>query len=655
MAAERAWHPAWITLPLLAAAAILSAAGLARLLPPALWWQAALMPEATDMRQLLLQEAALPRIAVAWLAGAALALSALLFQTVLRNPLAEPATLGVSAGAHLALAAVTILAPALLAAGQVPVALCGAMLAMALVFGLAGAPGQRPQRVVVLGLFVGLFAGAAASVLVLLNRQYLNGVFLWGSGSLAQAGWGTAGLLAPSLLLAWVAAVLLVRPLTVMGLDAAAAGSLDPRLPAWRLAALLLAAALGAVVTAAVGIIAFLGLAAPGLARATGARRPAQRLVWAPLLGGAMLCVTDQAALLMPRPLPAGAATALLGGPLLLALMPRLRGGAAPVPQRPAARRRLRRPLPALALLLVALAAIAALAVAVGQGGDGWHLATGERLAALLPWRLPRIAAAGLAGAALAIAGVVLQRLTGNPLASPEVLGISAGAALGLIALLMLAQAPGRGAQFAASAGGATLCLLAVMAVLHRGGAAPERMLLTGIALATLFGALATLMLASGDPRAAVLIGWMAGSTYRLEAHDAWLAFAALVPLSACLPAAARWLAILPLGEGPAAGLGVRVARARLALVLLAGALTALGTLLVGPLSFAGVMAPHLVRRAGLRDPLSEAAGAGLAGAALMILADWAGRSIAFPYQLPAGLMAAFVAGPFVLWLLRGR
>src|SRR5262249_11439240 len=153
--------------------------------------------------------------------------------------------------------------------------------------------------------------------------------------------------------------------------------------------------------------------------------------------------------------LPTGAVTALIGAPLLLVLLPRLALGAEPPALASERLTRARRPGRLLALLVLGLCVVAVLALLVGPGPPGWRIAFGEDLMGLMPWRLPRIAAALAAGAMLAVAGVMMQRLTGNPMASPEVMGVSAGAAFGMMAALFGLGATGRPALTAAAAAGA--------------------------------------------------------------------------------------------------------------------------------------------------------------------------------------------------------
>lgn len=657
-AARRAASAGWLVALLALPALALTLHGLAARLPPALWLQAVLAPDPDAMEQLLVHHGFLPRLVVAWLAGAALALAGTLFQQVLRNPLAEPTTLGVSAGAQLALTAATLFAPALLAEGRELVALAGAAGAMLLVFALAWRRALAPTALVLAGLLVTLYAGSAAAVLVLFNHDYLQGLFIWQAGSLAQNGWDQVLYLLPRLALVLLLSLFLLRPLGLFDLGDEGARGLGLALHRTRLLGLSLAVALGAFVVSAVGVIGFVGLAAPALVRFAGARRFRDRLLWSPLAGAALLWLTDQLVQLWAGGesalLPTGAVTALLGAPLLLWLMRRLRGTAeflrreeAPPPRRSGWPRLL-----SLALLLP-LAAL--LALAFGGGPQGWQWSGGEELAALLPWRLPRVEAALAAGLMLALAGTLLQRLTGNPMASPEFLGLSFGAAIGAIAVVAFLPGAGRGLLILGGTLGAAATLLLTVMLARRAGYAPERLLLAGIAVGTAMSALVALLLASGDPRLVLLLTWMAGSTYAVGEGEALFTLLLALALLLLVPLCRRWLELLPLGEATARGLGMATGRARLTILLLAALLTAGATLLVGPLSFVGLMAPHMARLLGLARALPQLLGAALLGALILVLADWLGRNLLFPYQIPAGLAAAFIGGPYLLWLMRRR
>ncbi|WP_245986714.1 Fe(3+)-hydroxamate ABC transporter permease FhuB [Azospirillum thermophilum] len=613
--------------------------------------------DAAWLDAVILHHSLLPRIAVALVCGATLGLSGLLLQRVLRNPLADPSTLGVSAGAQLAMTAATVHAPALMERAREGVALSGGLAVVGLILAMTWRRGLEPVAVVLAGMMVALTATMASAALILANGEYLFSLFIWGGGALAQQGWDPTLSVTVRLLIGTAAAVLMMRPLSILRLDDASARSLGISLNLTRFGIIGVAVWLAAGVTAEVGVIGFVGLAAPALAHLSGARTERQRLVAAPLIGAILLWLTDGLVQALAgaggERVPTGAATALLGAPLLLWLLPRLRMVEWPsLGNRPASPRRSRRPGLLIGLFALSLAAAMVLALTVGYGPDGWTLATGRQFDRLVGWRGPRVAVAAAAGAMLAAAGVLLQRVTANPLASPEILGVGTGAGVGLTAALFLVAGPGFGLQVAASAAGAVLVLAAMLVLSLRAGFGPERLLLAGIAMSALCSAVLTAVIATGTPQAFALLRWLSGSTNDAGPADAWACGGAAVLLLGALVPAARWLEILPLGDGTARALGLPVRRCRILLVLFAGLITATAGLFVGPLSFVGLIAPHLARLVGLGRALEHGAGAALIGAVLMVVSDWLARTVAFPYQLPLGLFAALLAGPYLIRLL---
>lgn len=618
-------------------------------------WSAIVSPDPTNLTELLLHFSFLPRLVVSILAGAMLALAGVVFQQVLRNPLAEPTTLGASSGAYLAMVAATLVWPEHAGISQELIAIGGAGCATGLVFLLAAGGGLSPLTLILSGLVVGLLAGTATSVLTLFFRESLVSVFVWGSGSLVQNDWSGVAYLAPRLLGALVIVAMLLRPLELFALDDDGARSVGLPTNMIRLVALLLAVAVSAVVVSSVGIIGFIGLAAPALVRLGGARTFRQRVIWAPLFGAALLWLADQSVQLISsqtREWPTGILTAFLGAPLLLWMLPRLRHLALGPMQSSFVVERLTWPWAIICIGTLGLALGLYIAIALGESSTGWHWASGADLQSLLPLRAPRAVAAMAAGSMLAIAGATMQRLTGNPMASPEVLGISVGASLGVIVSVFVAgQAAGPGSIFSASAG--AFSVLALMLSLgSRAAYSPERMLLTGIALGTAFGALVSMLLALGDPRLGALLNWMAGSTYHVTANDALVACLVATALMALTPFLARWLEILPLGEAAARSVGINLGRSRLAALLLSAVATGAATLIVGPLSFVGLMAPHIARMAGFQRVMPHMMGSALLGAFIMLVADWLGRNLLFPFQVPAGLLATVIGGPYFLWLM---
>ena len=639
----------------MAAVLLLTVHNLQSHLPAGQWWQAALAPEASNAGQLLFHYGLLPRLAVSIAAGALLGLSGTLFGQILQNPLAEPSTLGTFSGAAVALVAATLYAPSLLDIGRFWIACAGAAAATLLVLATGWRSRLAPIPLILAGLSVGLAGSAAGGIMVLGQHQHLSALYLWQSGSLAQSGWGPAASLIVQLLAGLAVAILLVRPLTVLDLDETGARSLGVSVVAVRLAALAAAVWFAASVSASIGVVGFVGLAAPLLARLAGARRLPRRLLVAAAAGGLLVWSADQIVqsigdLAGAEP-PAGMLTGLLGAPLMLVLLPRLLDrqldlhAAIPMPRR--------QPVgPLLALALLAILAVT-LALMAGRGMSGWWWAgPGDPV---LDWRAPRVAASFASGAALALAGMIMQRMTGNPMASPELLGVSSGAALGMVLVVLLVPELHRIELLGGAAAGALLVLVVIFLLGRRSSLSPERLLLTGVAMTTVAATLSSVVMLSGHPRLDLLLRMMAGSTYLVTAHEA--AVAALVAAAgiAFVFLAARSLAILPLGRATAAALGLAIGRSRLWLLLIASLLTGAATLVVGPLSFVGLVAPHLVSMSGLAGPAAQGIGAALAGGILMALADWIGRNIVFPWQIPAGLLAALVCCPYFLWLVARR
>ncbi len=238
--------------------------------------------------------------------------------------------------------------------------------------------------------------------------------------------------------------------------------------------------------------------------------------------------------------------------------------------------------------------------------------------------------------------------------AGPELLGVSAGTAFGAMASVMLFGITSGSLWFWLAGLASALATLGLLLLFNRkNGLAPEKVLLTGMALAALSDAAIRIWTAGGDFRVQQLLIWMSGSTYHATPETAiTVALAALALLAAVLPLQ-RWLALLSLDAVVAAAAGVNVPAARLVLVLLSAILTALATLLIGPLSFVGLLAPHLAAMLGARRAGHQLISAALIGAAVMPAADWLGRQIMFPYEVPAGMTATLLGGAYFMFMMR--
>jgi iron complex transport system permease protein len=286
-------------------------------------------------------------------------------------------------------------------------------------------------------------------------------------------------------------------------------------------------------------------------------------------------------------------------------------------------------------------------------------LTCGPDLSAMivLELRLPRMLAALLVGSALGAAGMLMQSATGNPLAEPGLLGVNAGAALGVVAGIAWAGAVARPGYLLWAVLGALAGNAAVLAVAHAGhrNAGPLRLVLAGIALgATFHGASSAILLsepAGYDQYRFWVLGSLAGVT---PAMTAWTAGPVLAGLLAAL-LLARPLSALLLGDDSARALGQRPALLRLGVALCATVLTGSAVALAGPIAFLGLLAPHLARvlkAASLRQQLALSA---VLGAALLLLADLGARLVAQPFETPASVLTALLGAPLVVWLARRR
>ncbi|SAL72746.1 iron-hydroxamate transporter permease subunit [Caballeronia peredens] len=624
-------------------------------------WGALVAPAPGNLHQFVVHESALPRLAMTLVCGAALALAGTVAQQVLRNPLAEPMTLGIFPGAYLALAVATIWAPAWLASGRELIALAGGALAMLLVFALAWRQRLASLAVILAGMIVSLYCASLSLALAISNFRLLVGLMIWGGGALDGQGWHACIALFARLCVAGAGVFVLRRPLALFEAGDGTARGLGVSLTRTRFAALGIAVALTACVVSAVGVIGFIGLAAPTLARLAGARRFGERLVWAPVFGALLLWLTDAAVqaiaatgLFGAQLIPTGAVTSLFGAPMLIWLLrhlksrPDLRGqeeGASVTFRRA-------RPWRSIAWLAFATALASLASLTLGRGLNGWRIASFAQIEALAFWHVPHLAAALAAGIMLGLAGTLIQRMTGNPVASPDLIGVSAGGALGLVAAVFAFDAPGPLQLFAACLAGSIATLALLLWFGRRAMYAPERLLLIGVAIGALFQAVSGTVTASGSPRAALVLNLVVGSTYYVQPLTSAIAAGVALFGLVFAPMFARSLELLSLGDGTSRSLGMRVGYARLIVLLLASLLTATSTLLIGPLSFVGLMAPHLARALGLGRAREQLLASAAIGALLMVLADWLGRLVLFPNELAAGLMAALIGGPYLLWTL---
>ena len=268
--------------------------------------------------------------------------------------------------------------------------------------------------------------------------------------------------------------------------------------------------------------------------------------------------------------------------------------------------------------------------------------------------RLPRTAAAVLAGAALGVAGALIQSVLNNAMASPNVIGVNAGAGLG--ALLAASLVPGAAALLPGAAfAGALAAALFIWMLAAVAGLSRTTLILAGVTVSSILTAcMNTLKLLFPDAAVgstAFLLGTLSGvTTAQVQRALPWLA--AGFVLAALLAAD---LNVLQLGEDMAAGLGLPVARVRFAALLTAALLAGAAVSFAGLLGFVGLLAPHIARHLVGGDNRRLLPVTALASADLMLLCDVAARVLFAPFELPVGVLLSLVGGPFFLFLLLRR
>ena len=261
--------------------------------------------------------------------------------------------------------------------------------------------------------------------------------------------------------------------------------------------------------------------------------------------------------------------------------------------------------------------------------------------------RAPRAVAAALAGAALGLAGAVMQGLLRNPLAEPGVLGVSAFAAHGAAAAIAAGWAISPGAIEGAALAGALVAGVVIVGLAAR-LQEPQSLILFGVALSSLGGALTALVfnLSPSPVATADILSWLMGSVANRDWGDCGAALIPMIPGVALCAWSARGLTMLTLGEDTAALSGLPMARLRLAAVAGAALLTGAAVAMAGVIGFVGLAAPHLTRAAVNDDPGRTLAPSALAGAILIVLADLAARVIPTPEELKLGVVTALFGAP---------
>lgn len=603
----------------------------------------ALNTQPSEIKELVVLNYTLPRIAVAFLSGGFLALATTLMAQITQNPLASDSTLGVGSGAGFFLLAGALFFPNL-GFNSVFNSFIGATAALFILFLISLGRGFSVFTTTLSGLIIGLFFGSLTTLLMLFFQEESFFLAVWMSGDLAQDGVYNLLMMMAYFIPALIMIGYFSRSFHLFMLGDSACKSLGVNVNLLRIIGLLIAAYLTAVVVAYVGIIGFIGLGAYTVIDRFKFRNFGIKLISAFLCGGLILGVTDEILIIILNlsgiNLPAGGISAFLGAPLLLWLVfYSIKQGesAAKSEDKTPAKPVSKFILPTLGVSLIAICLVSL------------FFGSYDFVFDIFSVRISRVIAALTSGAMLGVIGVILQRLSQNDMASPELLGINSGVSLGVLAAIF--TMPAMSIIFGVI--GACIMLGFMVAINYKSKMLPQKVILTGIAIMAFVSSIEKILLATGDSRIYNFISYSSGSTYSVTLSWALAMIAvAIFALGAAL-FYSREISILTLGEASASSIGVDTTKYRIILFLICAFVSAIATLSIGPISFVGLLAPHIASFLGFYRIHLHIISALLIGGILMVTADFIGRTLISPYEIPSGLVATIIGSIYFVIMTR--
>jgi iron complex transport system permease protein len=610
-----------------------------------------------EQQQNFLLHSRLPRFVIGCLAGSSLAVAGMLMQTMTKNPLASASTLGIHSGAYFFVVVFAVFFPHLSGKHPLFLAFGGGLVAAMLVWGLVGKT-LDPVRVALTGMIVSMLFASFTAALQLLFANEASGLFLWGSGTLLQLDWSGVQFAWP-----WIGIVLLItlaisRKLDVLLLDEEAAIGIGEKVGVIKLVGWLAAIFLAAITVAVVGPIGFVGIIAPHVVRLLGLRLHFSMILGNIVVGALLLISADILVRIISQTseLPVGAMTALIGGPWIVYLAMKMgrsvRGKSAPLGGH------VLFPKKGLVYGVLLIITICLFFVSLRFGGTEFtpfHLLGQELAHNAYVWnfRVPRILVSFLVGMLMAAGGVLFQSVLRNPLADASVLGVTSGA--GMTAMLFMILFPGLAYLFVpiGAVVGAFVVMGLILICSSRGGFQPVTLLLIGVSVSAVCSAIIQILMVKSKLYAAQALTWLSGSTYGSSWDHVWMALVTGIILLPLIYYFSRTYDALIFGEEVAIGFGIHTSRLRLWMIIVGVIISAISVSIVGTIGFIGLLAPHAARRiVGIKHqavfPVSI-----LLGGMLLLAADFLGRYVLAPNEVPAGLLVSIVGAPYLLYLLK--
>ena len=601
---------------------------------------------ADALQHLLLTTLLIPRTVMALLCGAALGIAGVLIQQATRNNFASPATLGVNAGALLATIVGMVVVPGIMAKAPILVAFVGAMATTLLVLKLSRMISDSPVNLVLVGMAMTLALGSISAGLMMFWENSLEGLYTWGAGNLAQHNFEGVNRVWPVLLVLALAAWALGRSLDLVELGQTTASGLGINVSLIVNDSLVVALILSSMVVSEVGMISFIGLVAPPLTRLLGFRSARWVIPASAVTGALLLLWADMMARYLSGQnysLPAGAMTTLIGAPFMMFMLARNRqnNGRLPASSETGIHSLLKvKP----AIVLGVLAVLAASVIFFAMGGTG--------LSQWLELRAPRVLVAAFAGIILGVSGLILQTLLKNPLASPDVSGLTTTGVLFAVLGVVLVPGISSPALVGLTLAGSVCALGLILLIGRFTGFQAQLFALTGLCLSALAGTLINIVLVLGSNQSTEVLVWLSGSTYHSSFAGAQTLGLAAVALLLIGGLFWRKLDIVNLGTLWPGLLGVKASTVMVWLLGTIAVVCSLAVSVVGGISFVGLMAPHICRLFGLTSHRYLIPASALTGLILLVMGDYFSRTLMAPFELPTGLVVSCIGGFYFIALL---
>ncbi|WMN89704.1 Fe(3+)-hydroxamate ABC transporter permease FhuB [Vibrio parahaemolyticus] len=607
----------------------------------------------SEFRDVFFLQSQLPRLCITLLVGAMLGLTGSLMQQLTQNHLTSPLTLGTSSGAWLALVVVNIWFVDWAADYSALAAMAGALIAFGLIVSIAGIRNMTGLPLVVSGMVINILLGSVATAIIILNAQFAQNIFMWGAGDLSQYSWEWFDWLLPRSAIALIIVLIAPRILTLLklGQEGAAARGLAV-IPTFG-ALMVMGIWLVSVSITAVGIISFIGLLTPNIARAMGARTPRDELISSLLLGATLLLVTDSLAislsLWLEETIPSGVAAAAIGAPALIWFTRKKLTATDQLNLSMSQGKAQLSKVTVASLIIMSFAGMLVYSL-ITHGANGIQVALPGEFQWQLRW--PRMITALAVGIALSVAGIILQRIVYNPLASPDILGVSSGATFAIIITGVMSGSLLASFNWGVAFLGSLTVLLLLLLIGKRSQFNSSNFVLSGIALSALLEALVQFALAQGSGESYKILLWLTGSIYRVTSQTAVMLTIAVMILFASVFAISRWLTLISIGRAFSNARGLNPSVANTIMLTIVALLCAFSTATVGPVSFVGLVAPHMAMMLGARKVKEQLLVGSLIGATLMLWADWLGQIAIYPSQVAAGTLVAIIGSTYFLFLM---